>query len=362
MVLSFFNREPQAPPPDPMLLLAEAQEFLKTDDFTSALEKFDELCALPVQSPLPLLSRATCRLQLKQYPGVIEDCQKVLQFLNSDIEGHGDEGCTTVHSLALMRMAKAHKELGQLDEAKSAMMRKNAIEHKLGRDKTDSGDEDDRKKEQQTAEEWKEKGNAEFREKNWAKALEYYRNGLGYDLYNAKLHSNTCMTLIELKKWTQALKHAEQCIALEPQWVKGYYLKGLILSNESKIEQALVALKKAIEIEPNNTRIKALLKEVEGRVEYVESRLQRRKNGGTKPQTKEATAGGGTVDEKADAKENEPVEDVDSDEDYCNEDGCRTPKKIKLKVTRKQIMDTALEVGVAVVGVVVVCWFINKYN
>ncbi|KAJ2389274.1 Hsp90 cochaperone [Coemansia sp. RSA 2603] len=171
------------------------------------------------------------------------------------------------------------------------------------------------------------------------------------------------MTLIELKKWTQALKHAEQCIALEPQWVKGYYLKGLILSNESKIEQALVALKKAIEIEPNNTRIKALLKEVEGRVEYVESRLQRRKNGGTKSQTKEATAGGGTVDEKADAKENEePVEDVDSDEDYCNEDGCRTPKKIKLKVTRKQIMDTALEVGVAVVGVVVVCWFINKYN
>ncbi|KAJ2890845.1 hypothetical protein IWW38_003908, partial [Coemansia aciculifera] len=283
-MFSFMKKEPELPPIDPTLVLAEAQECLKDNDFDSALEKFDLLCSLTVQSPLPLLSRATCRLQLKKYEGVLEDCSKVLMFLNSDIEGHEEESCTTVHSLALLRMAKAHKELGNLDDAKSALMRKNAIEHKLGRDRVEDGDgdvegggEDLAEKERKTAEEWKEKGNVEYKKENWSLALEYYKNGLGYDMYNAKLHSNTCMTLVKLKRWTQALKHADQCIALEPTWVKGYYMKGLVLSSESKIEQALVVLRQAAKMEPANAQIKALLDEVESRVEYVETRLRRRK-------------------------------------------------------------------------------------
>ncbi|KAJ1643057.1 hypothetical protein LPJ64_005135 [Coemansia asiatica] len=367
MVFSFTKKEPQAPPPDPMVLLAEAQEFLKTEDFEGALAKFDELCALPVQSPLPLLSRATCRLQLKKYDGVVEDCEKVLKFLNTDIEGHSEEGCTTVHSLALMRMAKAFKELGKTDEAKSAVMRKNVIEHKLGRDKNeDENDEDDEErskrmqKEKDAAEEWKEKGNAEFKEQNWNKALEYYRNGLGYDLYNPKLHSNACLTLVKLKRFTQALKYAEQCILLEPNWVKGYYLKGLILSSESKIEQARAALQKALSIEPDNTQVKALLDEVEARVDYVESRLRRRK--AADKQSSGANHAGDKDSDSANEKEagdNVPVEDVDSDEDYCNDDGCRTPKKIKFKITRKQIIDSAVEIGAAVLGIAAVWWFVS---
>ncbi|KAJ2601280.1 hypothetical protein GGF40_001586 [Coemansia sp. RSA 1286] len=364
MVFPFTKKEPQAPPPDPMVLLAEAQEFLKTENFEGALEKFDELCALPVQSPLPLLSRATCRLQLKKYEGVVEDSEKVLKFLNTDIEGHNEEGCTTVHSLALMRMAKAYKELGKVDEAKNAVMRKNVIEHKLGRDKNDNEDEDQEERtkrvqeEKDMAEEWKEKGNAEFKEQNWNKALEFYRNGLGYDLYNPKLHSNACLTLIKLKRYTQALKHAEQCILLEPTWVKGYYLKGLILSSESKIEQAKEVLQKALSIEPDNKQIKDLLEEVEARVDYVESRLRRRK-AADKQQPANPSDGKDSSD-SANEKEREVlVEDVDSDEDYCNEDGCRTPKKIKLRVTRKQIFDTVVEVGAAALGIAVVWWLVS---
>ncbi|KAJ2116109.1 hypothetical protein GGI01_002217 [Coemansia sp. RSA 376] len=361
-MFSFMKKEPELPPIDPTLVLAEAQECLKEKDFDSALEKFDLLCSLSVQSPLPLLSRATCRLQLKKYEGVLEDCEKVLMFLNSDINGHEEESCTTVHSLALMRMAKAHKELGNLDSAKSSLMRKNAIEHKLGRNRVDDdGDEaaeDMVEKERQTAEEWKEKGNAEYRKENWTLALEFYKNGLGYDMYNAKLHSNTCMTLIKLRRWSQALKHAEQCIALEPDWVKGYYMKGMILSGESKIEQALVVLRQAAKMEPGNTQIKALLDEVESRVEYVESRLRRRKPAKDKepeqPEQQKADDSGNDNDNKR------AVEDVDSDEEYCDDDGCRTPRKIKLKVTRADVINTAMELAAAAVGVAVVWWFVTQ--
>lgn len=357
-------KEPPAPPVDPLVLLAEAQEYLKEDDFEGALDKFDELCSLPVQSPLPLLSRATCRLQLKKYEGVIEDCEKVLKFLNTDIEGHSDaEGCTTVHSLALQRMSKAYKELGDLESAKSSLMRKNAIEHKLGRDKfdNDGGEEDDEKdseerikREQQTAEEWKEKGNVEFKKENWKLALEYYRNGLGYNIYHVKLHSNTCMTLIKLKRWSQALKHAEQCIALEPQWVKGYYLKGQILNHENKIEQSREALKQAIMLESNNDQIKSLLYEVEARVDYVESHLRQRKNTQKKDND-------GEVDGEDSGNDIAPiVEDVDSDEDYCTAEGggCRTPKTVKLKITRKDVMDIAVDLCAAAIGIFVVWWLV----
>ncbi|KAJ2461441.1 hypothetical protein GGF42_000181 [Coemansia sp. RSA 2424] len=367
-MFSFMKQEPELPPIDPTLVLAEAQECLKESDFDSALEKFDLLCSLSVQSPLPLLSRATCRLQLKKYEGVLEDCEKVLMFLNSDIQGHEEEGCTTVHSLALLRMAKAHKELGNLDSAKSALMRKNAIEHKLGRDRVEDqggeeGGEDFAEKERQTAEEWKEKGNVEYKKENWSLALEYYKNGLGYDMYNAKLHSNTCMALVKLRRWTQALKHAEQCIALEPKWVKGYYMKGLILSGESKIEQALVVLRQAAQMEPANAQIKALLDEVESRVEYVESRLRRRKAAKDKGEpTGEQPEQQQTAEDSGNDNDGErAVEDVDSDEEYCDDGSCRTtPRKIKLKVTRADVVNTAIELAVAAVGVAVVWWFVAQ--
>ncbi|KAJ2743746.1 hypothetical protein GGI20_003503 [Coemansia sp. BCRC 34301] len=367
-MFSFMNKEPEQPPIDPTLILAEAQECLKDNDFDSALEKFDLLCSLSVQSPLPLLSRATCRLHLKKYEGVLEDCEKVLMFLNSDIEGHEEESCTTVHSLALLRMAKAHKELGSLDSAKSALMRKNAIEHKLGRDRvedqgSEEGGEDLAEKERKTAEEWKEKGNVEYKKENWNLALEYYKNGLGYDMYNAKLHSNTCMALVKLRRWTQALKHAEQCIALEPTWVKGYYMKGLILSSESKIEQALVVLRQAAQMDPANAQIKALLDEVESRVEYVESRLRRRKAARDRGQPGDEQSEE-QQQQRAEDSGNDgdhAVEDVDSDEEYCDDGSCRTTsRKIKLRITRADVVNTAIELAAAAVGVAVVWWFVTQ--
>ncbi|KAJ1742900.1 hypothetical protein LPJ78_002167 [Coemansia sp. RSA 989] len=343
----FSKKEPQAPPPDPAYILAEAQEYLKEKDFKGALEKFDELCALPVQSPLPLLSRATCRLQLSQYEGVLEDCNKVLKFLNSDLTGHEEEGCTTVHSLALLRMAKAYKELGRLDEAKSALMRRNVVEHKLGRTTNDEGEDENVEEKQKAAEEWKEKGNKEFKNENWSAALDCYRNGLSYDMYSVKLHSNACMALINLKRWAQALKHAEQCIALEPNWVKGYYMKGRILSNESKLEQAQQVLQKAAQMEPRNKQIKGLLEEVNSRVEYVESRLRRRK---PKEQQEKTAEDSGTE---------QAVEDVDSDEDYC-QDGTCSPKTVKVRVTRKDIMNIIVDLCAAMVGVAMVWWFVRQ--
>ncbi|KAJ2785554.1 hypothetical protein H4R18_000499 [Coemansia javaensis] len=369
-MFSFLKKQDQAPPIDPAAILAAADECLKKSDFEGALAKFDELCALSVQSPLPLLSRATCLLELKRYAAAAEDCERVLTFLNSDLPGHDGEGCTTVHSLALLRLAKAHKELGQLDEAKSALLRRNAIEHRRGRGKLDgraSGDDDDdeddedrdaAEEEKRAAEMWRERGNAEYKKDKWAQALECYRNGLGHDIYNAKLHSNACMALMKLQRWPQAMKHAEQCIALEPGWVKGYYMKGRILSSESKIEKARDVLRQAHAMEPANRQIKELLDEVEARVDYVETRLRNRK-----PRATTAAAAAAAPEDSGNEQKDHhhhPAEDVDSDEDHCEDGACRTPKTIKLRVTRKDILNTLVDVGAAAAGVFAVWWLVSK--
>ncbi|KAJ2681808.1 hypothetical protein H4R19_007258, partial [Coemansia spiralis] len=290
---------------------------------------------------------------LKRYERVAEDCTKVLAFLNSDLVGHEGEGCTTVHSLALLRMAKAYKELGRLDDAKSALMRRNAIEHKLGRDKADADDDDDAGQSAAAAEEWREKGNVEFKKENWVLALECYRNGLGHDVYNTKLHGNSCMALIKLKRWSQAMKHAEQCIALEPSWVKGYYMKGRILSGENKIEKAKEVLRQAHAMEPGNAQIKELLDEVEARVNYVETRLRRRK-------PKPAAAAAAAAAEDSGTEQAQPVEDVDSDEDHCADGSCRTPKTFRLRITRKDVLGSLADIGAAAAGVLVVWWLVAR--
>ncbi|KAJ2766408.1 hypothetical protein IWQ57_004374, partial [Coemansia nantahalensis] len=204
--------------------------------------------------------------------------------------------------------------------------------------------------EQRLAEEWRKKGNAEFKKENWAQALECYRNGLGYDVYSAKLHSNSCMALIRLKRWAQAMKHAEQCIALEPAWVKGYYMKGRILSCENKIEKAKDVLRRAHAMEPANAQIKELLDEVEARVEYVETRLRRRK----------PTPAAAPAAEDSGAEQEQPVEDVDSDEDHCADGACRTPKTVRLRITRKDVVGALAETAAAAVGVLAVWWLVAR--
>ncbi|KAJ2346131.1 hypothetical protein IWW50_006495, partial [Coemansia erecta] len=75
------------------------------------------------------------------------------------------------------------------------------------------------------------------------------------------------------------------------------------------------------------------------------------------PQAKaEAKAGA----EAEDSGTEQPVEDVDSDEEYCEDGKCRSPKTIKLKVTRKDVVNVAVDVCAALVGVALVWWFVRQ--
>jgi len=63
-----------------------------------------------------------------------------------------------------------------------------------------------------------------------------------------------------LEQFELALKDAEKCIEIEPDWVKGYFRKGKALFGLQQFVEAIDSLQHALSIEKNNREIQEALK------------------------------------------------------------------------------------------------------
>ncbi|OMH78572.1 Hsp70-Hsp90 organizing protein [Zancudomyces culisetae] len=272
-MFSFLSQKREEIHRDSTEILADASRCLGSEDYEGALKFFDELCGLPVQSALPFLSRATCNMQLKRWKEAIKDCEKVLLFLNTEIDNKVAEGCRTIHSVALIRMAKAYKELGDLEKSNSALIKKDAIENKFKKSKTTTSksssetlngeDERETAEEQREAEKCREQGNVLYKQGNIKDALVAYRKGLSFDMYNEKLHSNACLCLIKQNDLVMAGRHADQVATLQPEWAKGPYLQGRVLALQGKYFEAKEHYKKSLKLDPSNKVVKNALSDLD---------------------------------------------------------------------------------------------------
>lgn len=66
----------------------------------------------------------------------------------------------------------------------------------------------------------KEKGDKEFKEKNYEKALQFYSQALNIQPENSILYSNRSTVYFHLGNFQASLQDAEKCIQLDPQWIK----------------------------------------------------------------------------------------------------------------------------------------------
>jgi stress-induced-phosphoprotein 1 len=115
-----------------------------------------------------------------------------------------------------------------------------------------------------TAEEYKEKGNVEFRNKNYAAAIPHFTAGLELDPKNHILYSNRSACYASLQQWNEALGDANKCIELSPPgWGKGYARLGAALHGAKKYDEALKAYQKGLEADPTNDTLKERIQEVE---------------------------------------------------------------------------------------------------
>eukprot|EP00933_Yihiella_yeosuensis_P064583 TRINITY_DN6801_c0_g1_i2.p1 TRINITY_DN6801_c0_g1~~TRINITY_DN6801_c0_g1_i2.p1 ORF type:complete len:421 (+),score=108.54 TRINITY_DN6801_c0_g1_i2:126-1388(+) len=118
-----------------------------------------------------------------------------------------------------------------------------------------------------SAEEWRTRGNASVKSGDIEEAFRCYSQGLkvgGGDV--ALLHSNRSLCLHKLGREEEAVEDAKRCVALRPDFVKGYLRGAVALRALGNFEDALAFLKRC----PANDEAAALVSELKPQAEAAE--------------------------------------------------------------------------------------------
>ncbi|XP_021199233.3 stress-induced-phosphoprotein 1 [Helicoverpa armigera] len=134
----------------------------------------------------------------------------------------------------------------------------------------------------------KEKGNAALSWGKFDEAVKYYTEAIALDPQNHVLYSNRSAAYAKDENYAAALADADQTIALNPTWSKGYSRKGSALAYLGRHDEAIEAYEKGLELEPGNEQLASGLAEVKKQVVELKQKTEQlfeklRAN----PQTKE---------------------------------------------------------------------------
>ncbi|KAL6043032.1 Stress-induced-phosphoprotein 1 [Balamuthia mandrillaris] len=120
---------------------------------------------------------------------------------------------------------------------------------------------------QAKAAEWKGRGNEELAANNAVAAVRWFTVCAALDPANYVYYSNRSAAYANLGLYEEALRDAEQVIALNPSWPRGYSRKGLACFFLKKYDHALQAYTKGLELDPENEAMKASLQQLQTKVQ-----------------------------------------------------------------------------------------------
>jgi len=103
-----------------------------------------------------------------------------------------------------------------------------------------------------SAESFKEKGNEFFKKGDYEKAIENYTYATEMDPKNHVFMTNRSLCYAQMKNWAKSLRDADKAVALKADWEKGWYRRGVALSNLEKYEEAMTAFQKCQDLNPSN--------------------------------------------------------------------------------------------------------------
>ena len=105
------------------------------------------------------------------------------------------------------------------------------------------------------------RADAAFKERNFRTAYLEYTRAIEATPDDHKLLGNRCQTYLKVHKVESALKDAERCVSLAPDWAKGQYRHGVCLQLSDQHVEAVAAFERACSLDPDNKECKKALNE-----------------------------------------------------------------------------------------------------
>lgn len=225
----------------------------KKKDFETAIQHYEKAIEIDPTDMTFLTNLAAVRYEQKQYEECIKTCEKAVDI------GRENRADFKVIARALTRIGNAYKQLQDLDKAKM-FYEKAMSEHRTPETKDllskiqaaikakDRHEYIDVAK----AEEAKELGNEFFKKGDYPSAIKHYTEATRRNPNDAKIFSNRAACYTKLAEFNLGLKDCDECIKLEPTFIKGYIRKAKIQQGLKQFRQAQESYQKALEVDPNH--------------------------------------------------------------------------------------------------------------
>ncbi|XP_021310041.1 ankyrin repeat and protein kinase domain-containing protein 1-like isoform X1 [Sorghum bicolor] len=105
-------------------------------------------------------------------------------------------------------------------------------------------------------------GDKAVRRKNYLAASKLYTQAIELDLDDATLYANRSLCHLRIGEANKALLDANSCIKIRPEWLKGYYRKGVALMSLREYKEACDAFLAGLKLDPTNVDMERMFREV----------------------------------------------------------------------------------------------------
>jgi len=101
----------------------------------------------------------------------------------------------------------------------------------------------------------KDEANTAFQKGEVDQSIALYTQAIEIDPDNHVLYSNRSAAYMKTDSKSKALKDAERCVELAPEWTKGYNRLGVAQQSLKRFDAAMDSFKKGLQLEPSNTTL-----------------------------------------------------------------------------------------------------------
>lgn len=113
------------------------------------------------------------------------------------------------------------------------------------------------------AQEYREKGNAFLKAKDYTRAVELYSRAIDLEVRNRVLYSNRSRAYLRLERYEDAQLDARICIDMDPKWPNGWWRLSKALLEEGKSKEAKRVIGEALGYCPGNKNLLAAAHDIQ---------------------------------------------------------------------------------------------------